>query len=387
MGDPVLDPALEAALKRRRVEVRAADPDTLLLRNVPTNRRCFNKTSTNVLLKRLRPGTPLVVCVDEDLEYVGPDAGLLRAFAGGTRRSGWRAILLDARDRDDLSRVVERALAAVGFDGAEPALESIPDREPEGRADLLDRFAIDLGAVVPGSGRISTVGRDEVVRDLVATLFERDARLPVVVAGAGVGKTNLLAGVAAEFRRRKPSGRVLAIDLGDVFAGTLFEGERENLVHAIIEEAAGAGASLAIERLDLAITETSHAQFVLARRALLSGRHVIGTILPAHLPRLLECAPLARYVYPIVLHPLTEAETCRVLEAAAASVAAHHAIRIDTALLAPIARRAATLVGVLPATALTLLDAAAARAYLEGADALDLAHVFDAASRFQDVAD
>jgi ATP-dependent Clp protease ATP-binding subunit ClpA len=384
VAEPILEPTLDAALKRRRVAVCADDPDTLLLRNVPTNRRCFNKTSTNVLLKRLRPGTPLVVCVDEDLEYVGADASLLRAFAAGTRQSGWRAILVDARDRDDLSRVVERALAAVGFDGAEPAIESIPDREADGRATLLDRFAIDVGTAGARPGSVSTIGREAVVLDLVATLFERDARLPIVVGGVGVGKTHVLAAVATEFRRRTPAGWVVSVDLGDVFAGTLFEGERENLLRAIIEEAAEAGAVLAIERFELALTETGHAPFVLARRALALGRHVIGTILPAHLPRVLECAPLARYVYPIVLPPLTESETRRVLEGAAAAVAAHHGIRIDAALLAPVVQRAATLAGVLPATALSLLDAAAARAYVEGAGALDLAHVFDAASRFQE---
>jgi hypothetical protein len=75
-----LEPALKAHLKQLKVRVDKPDDDTLLLRNVPADSRWFNKAQTSVLVKRPRAGLPYLVCVDEDLEYLGPDRQLARVF-------------------------------------------------------------------------------------------------------------------------------------------------------------------------------------------------------------------------------------------------------------------------------------------------------------------
>ena len=76
-----LEPGLKAQLNHFKVRIDSPDEDTLLLRNVPADGRCFSKARTSVLVKRPRAGLPFLVCVDEDLEYMGSDRELARAFA------------------------------------------------------------------------------------------------------------------------------------------------------------------------------------------------------------------------------------------------------------------------------------------------------------------
>ena len=83
-----------SAIELLDVRVETPDNDTALLRNVPTNRRFFNKPSSNLLVKRLTAGRPLLVFVDDDLEYSGPDRTLADRFACGPTQAGWRHIML-----------------------------------------------------------------------------------------------------------------------------------------------------------------------------------------------------------------------------------------------------------------------------------------------------
>ena len=87
-----LEPGLKAQLNHFKVRIDSPDEDTLLLRNVPADERCFNKARTSVLVKRPRAGLPFLVCVDEDLEYVGSDRELARAFSAGDRQQGWLVV-------------------------------------------------------------------------------------------------------------------------------------------------------------------------------------------------------------------------------------------------------------------------------------------------------
>jgi len=71
-----LEAGLKARLKQLKVRIdNHPDEDTLLLHDVPADARRFSKPRTSVLVKRPRAGLPFLVCVDEDLEYVGPDRG------------------------------------------------------------------------------------------------------------------------------------------------------------------------------------------------------------------------------------------------------------------------------------------------------------------------
>jgi ATP-dependent Clp protease ATP-binding subunit ClpA len=372
---------LGARLRQQRVTVRAADPETVVLRNVPANAHYFNKARTNLIVKRAREGMPYLIGVDEDLKYTGQDETLAKAFAGGTTQQGWRVVFVDRRPRADFPEVVEAALQAVGFEGVEPAWSPRVSQEPPGAAGLLARFGVELSGL-DGTGRpVKTVGRTEELAEIVSALLQLQPRLPLISGSPGVGKSHLLSAVARGLQAHGGGWRVTRVDLGRFFTGTLLEAERENLLAAALDEAAAdPHRVLALERLDLAISETRHGPLSLAH-AIEAGRRIVGTTLPMF-EALADRPPLSRHMQTVRLAPLGMADTCHVVGAALPRLAAHHGVRIDEALVQEVVARAGALTGQLPGSALALMDAACARARVSGAPQVDLLHACIAASAF-----
>jgi hypothetical protein len=373
---------LGAKLQRHRISVRAADPDTVLLRNVPANAHFYSKARTNLLVRRLRPGLPFVIAVDADLEYRGPDAGLARAFESGSLKEGWRVISVGAASGGGFEQAVEEGLLAVGFEDQEPRLA--PGGEAARGNRVVERFGVELPE--PHEAMVGTVGRAEELASLMATLTQQRPRMPILVGLPGVGKSSLLAALAAALKAREPCWRVVRIDLGELFAGVLLESDRENLLSAALEAAApGRGTVLALERIDLAGAETAHGPALLARRVE-GGVRVVGTALPDAVASL-ECDPLLRHLQVIRLDPLDRTATLAVLGNVRATLAAHHGIPIAECSLEAAVDRALALAGALPATAVALLDAACATARLDGGASVDPVHINLAACGFPDIDD
>src|ERR1017187_1891069 len=134
-----LEPGLKARLRQLKVRLDNPDEDTFLLRNVPADARCFSKPRTSVLVKRPRAGLPFLVCVDEDLDYVGPDRDLARAFAAADCQQGWRIVSAEAVLPPRAEAAVQQALAMLGC-GERVAGRAKPQSQPPG-AGLLARFA------------------------------------------------------------------------------------------------------------------------------------------------------------------------------------------------------------------------------------------------------
>jgi ATPase family associated with various cellular activities (AAA) len=378
----MIEPAstLGAKLQRHRVSVRSADADAMVLRNVPANARYFSKPRTNVLVRRLRPGRAYVIAVDADLAYLGTDAGLVRAFEGGAIQEGWRVISIGAASGGRFDQAVEEGLLAVGFDGEEPRLVPGGERPAAGR--VVERFGVDLCGVAEPA--VAAVGRGEELTSAVATLIQRQPRIPVLVGPPGVGKSHLLLALASAIRAREPGCRVVRVDVGELFAGSLLESDRESLLGAALEATSG-GVVLALERIDLAVAEVSHGTALLARRVE-GGARIVGTALPGGVS-ILECEELVRHLHVIHLGPLSLAATREVLSAARAALAAHHGIPIDECSIDAALDRARALAGALTATAVALLDAACARARVDHASVVDPTFVYLAACGFPDIDD
>jgi len=371
MLDP--DSPLGEKLKAHRVRMRTEGHDTLILHNVPANPRYFNKSGTNVMVKRARASLPFLIAVDADLAYSGPDPALNRAFAGGSTQQGWRIVFLDSRGEGQWAEVVEDALQAVGFDGAEPRWRSHEEPAVGEEPGLLARFGVDLTLhQIPG-----TAGRDDALSEVMSVLLLAHARMPVVLGQSGVGKSHLLRVVAAECRR-SIGARLVAVDLCHLFAGTALDAERENLLTTVVDEAMQAvGTVLALERLDLVFTETRLGPGALAR-AIDVGARLVGTAPPPLLPRL-EHSLLGRRLHPLLLLPLGRADTVTAVHVALPALLAHHGVCCPDTLADVIVDASRGLAGCQPAAAIGLADAACARARLAGALDVDAIHVYLAA--------
>jgi ATP-dependent Clp protease ATP-binding subunit ClpA len=377
-----LDPGLKARLKQLKVRIDNPDADTLLLHNVPADSRCFSKPRTSVLVKRPRAGLPYLVCVDEDLEYLGPDRELARAFAVADRQQGWRVVPAGPGVYPQAEDAVEQALAVLGVPGAEPA----PAKAPAGPAGggLLVRFAVNITAQVRGGSAPRTVGRAEAAEQITTSLLSWQHRLPVLVGAPGLGKTNLLYEVARHLAEVRPDWNLLSVYLCCLLAGALWEGEREKLLNAALEEAVAAGGpvALALERLELAVMTAPLVPWLLAA-ALDRGAHLAATCLPPFVEKLAQ-GPLARRMDPIEVTELAREDASAVVGHLRETLAAHHGVAIDAPVAEAAVARSLTLAGRLPDKAITLLDAAAARAALMQQPAVTLCDVYLAASRMKE---
>lgn len=370
-----LERVLADRLKRLHVQVSAAEPEGLLLRRVPTNRRYYNKPHTNILVARPREGAPFLACVDEDLEYKGADVALTRAFAAAPRRQGWRVLYLGG-DAGDAETAIGSALTVLGIDGEEPSLGSIAGGglRPGG---VLAAFATDASRSAREGTAEPCVGREDEIERLLAAAFQWRPRLPIVVGEPGVGKTNLLFGAAGRLAEWRPAAELRVVDIGVLFAGTLSGACRDNLLGSLLTEAAQPGRVVALEKSELALSEAPHGAFLLAG-ALDKGARLIATTLPDFFTSF-EKAPLAGRVQAIGLAEPCLERVCQVLAALKERIARRHGVTIDEALLGPTVLVAGALAGRFAGKAVALLDAAASRCALAGASELDLYHVHLAA--------
>jgi hypothetical protein len=162
-------------------------------------------------------------------------------------------------------------------------------------------------------------------------------------------------------------------------AGTLFESAREAVLLSLLREAREAGAVLALEQAEWALIGVPRG-LVLLREAMDRGVRLIATTTPEHSPRFL-LHPLESRLETVQLSEFCPDDACRVLEALRPSISQHHGVQINADIERTAVERAVSMRGSLPGKAVSLLDAAAARARLAGNPAVMDVDIYLVASR------
>jgi len=376
-----LDKRLVRRLRRAKVRIEVPDENSALFRGVPTDPRCFNKAATNLLVQRPQPGMPFVICVDDDLEYEGADRDLTRAFVAGPRQKGWRVLLAGDSVHGDFQATVDDALEALGAGGEEPKMPSPAPEVADGGAGLLAGFGLDLTRLVQEGEAEPALGRGEETQEVLSILLQWKAGLPIIAGPAGVGKTALLHDVAARLSELDPPLPIVAVDLGELFAGHLFDAERENLLRALIKEARERRVALALEHLELALLEAPHG-FMLLSEALVAGARILGTTYPEFVDKIRTLPWTGRFQI-FELSELGADQTRHILEEHRPAIARHHGVEIGEQTLNAVIERSLSLTGCLPGKAVKLLDLAAGRAALAGESRMAEIHVYLAAGGMQ----
>jgi ATP-dependent Clp protease ATP-binding subunit ClpA len=369
-----IEPALEAKLKRMRLRLELPDQDTLTVKSVPANHRSFSKSKTNLLIRRSTAGMPCVVCVDEDLDYIGTDRALAQAFAAGPTQQGWRILTLGGSLHGDLSAALEYALRILGAE--EDYGNASADATAPGKC-LLAAWAENLTHAVAAGQTTPTLFRDEEIEQVSACTLSWQGRLPLILGKSGTGKTNLLHRVASLLARRQRE--VLAVNMGAIMAGTLFESEREALLASLLREARDFGSVLALEQAEWAVIGAPRGA-VLLREALDNGVRLIATS-AADYERRFASHPLGSRLEIVQLNELCASDTRQILEVLRSSIANHHRVEIDAEVGHAAVERSLSMDGSLPNKAIKLLDVASARASLTGAAKVTLLDVYVTASR------
>ena len=252
----------------------------------------------------------------------------------------------------------------------------VSDPHAESRYGSLERFTIDLTQLAKDGKLDPIVGRDDEVARVMQTLIRRTKNNPVLIGGAGVGKTAIAEGLAqrivtgdvpTELKER----RVLALDMGGLVAGSKFRGEFEERLKAVLDEVreaqreiilfideihtvVGAGAS------EGAVDASNMMKPALARGELQAMGATTEEEYRKHIER---DAALERRFQPVLVEEPDEETAVEMLKALRPRYEAHHKLRVEDDALTAAVRLSARYISdrLLPDKAVDLIDEAASK--------------------------
>jgi len=254
--------------------------------------------------------------------------------------------------------------------------QKVTSPQAESRYRTLEKFSQDLTQLAREGRLDPVIGRDAEILRVIQVLTRRTKNNPVLIGGAGVGKTAIAEGLARKIAEDDVpeilSGkRVVQLDLGAMVAGTRFRGEFEERLKGAMEEIQKAegeiilfideihsvvGAGGAIGALDA----SSMMKPALARGEL----RCVGATTPDEYRRYIEKdSALERRFAPIWVEEPSVDETIEMLKGLRDRYEAHHNVRFTEEALVAAARLSSRYVTDrhLPDKAVDLIDEAASK--------------------------
>jgi ATP-dependent Clp protease ATP-binding subunit ClpC len=270
--------------------------------------------------------------------YIGPEH-LLFAVAVNPDSPGGRLL----RQRGVTPEALQQAVngAGGGQGGAGASASSTP---------TLDEYGRDLTAMARNGEIDPVIGREQEIEQTVEVLSRRRKNNPVLIGEAGVGKTAIVEGIAAQIAEGDVpetlrDRRVVELDLTGLVAGTRYRGDFEERLKKIIDEirehsdeviafidelhsVVGAGAS-----------EGSGGAGNMLKPALARGDlHIIGaTTLDEYRRNIEKDGALERRFQPILVSEPSIEDTVQILCGLRDRYEAHHQVRFtDEAVVAAV---------------------------------------------------
>ena len=289
-------------------------------------------------------------------------------------------IALTQDDQGDAARVLQEY--QVDTEGVYKALQKVrgghrvTDPRAESHYRSLERFSVDLTELAR-SGKLDPVlGREVEITRAMQTLIRRTKNNPVLIGGAGVGKTAIAEGLAQAIEsgnvpEELKGRRVLALDMGALVAGSKFRGEFEERLKAVMDEIKQARGEiiLFIDEIHTVVgagaAEGALDASNLMKPALARGElQCVGATTEAEYRRYIKKdAALERRFQPILVEEPDLETAIEMLKGLRPKYEAHHKVRIEDAAIEAAVRLSQRYVSdrLLPDKAVDLIDEAASK--------------------------
>jgi ATP-dependent Clp protease ATP-binding subunit ClpC len=106
---------------------------------------------------------------------------------------------------------------------------------------FLEYFTSNLNKKINGETSFNLIERDSEIDRMIAILSRKNKNNPVLLGEPGVGKTAVVEGLAKRINEKKVppwlhDKQILSLDVSSILAGTMFRGEFESRVKAILDE-------------------------------------------------------------------------------------------------------------------------------------------------------
>jgi ATP-dependent Clp protease ATP-binding subunit ClpC len=296
--------------------------------------------------------------------YIGPEH-LLFAMAVNPESPGGRLLRQRGVTPEALQQAVSGAGAGQGGAG-----------RPASSTPTLDEYGRDLTEMARNGEIDPVIGREQEIEQTVEVLSRRRKNNPVLIGEAGVGKTAIVEGIAAQIAEGEVpetlrGRRVVELDLTGLVAGTRYRGDFEERLKKIVDEirehsdeviafidelhsVVGAGAS-----------EGSGGAGNMLKPALARGdlRIIGATTLDEYRRNIEKDAALERRFQPILVPEPSIEDAVQILCGLRDRYEAHHQVRFtDEAVVAAVELSDRYITGRhLPDKAIDLIDQAGAR--------------------------